>query len=228
MSNPIVENLGLKDIKKIFILGLPSSLERYFTRFQFTKNISPLIQTQKVDFSIIFVINRAQLMQSFREILTCMHNETIFWVGIPKQSSRIVSDLYREGSWDFTKDLGYSEVGELELDHVWIAKRFVQTKLIKEFYEHQEKTKIEKKKKHEEETLLHSGKKKKPLTVPDELVKFFAKKKEVKAFFYSLSVASQNQYIKWIEEAKKEETRLKRIDVTFEKLIMGKRTPTEK
>jgi hypothetical protein len=57
--------------------------------------------------------------------------------------------------------------------------------------------------------------------VPQALKKAFKVEKEAKAVFEKLSYTHQKEYVKWIEEAKKDETRQNRIVKTIEMLKKG-------
>lgn len=59
--------------------------------------------------------------------------------------------------------------------------------------------------------------------IPKDLMKELKKDKEAKAFFDKLSYTHQKEYVAWINEAKKEETRQNRITKTIEMLKNGKR-----
>jgi hypothetical protein len=59
--------------------------------------------------------------------------------------------------------------------------------------------------------------------VPKDLMKELKKDREAKAFFDKLSHTHQKEYVKWIEEAKRDETRQTRIVKTIEMLKKGKR-----
>jgi hypothetical protein len=61
------------------------------------------------------------------------------------------------------------------------------------------------------------------IDVPAELKKAFKAEREAKAFFEKLSYTHQREYVTWINEAKREETRQKRILKTIEMLKEGKR-----
>ena len=61
------------------------------------------------------------------------------------------------------------------------------------------------------------------IEVPAELKKLFRTEKEAKAFFEKLSYTHQREYVNWINEAKREETRQNRIVKTIEMLKQGKR-----
>jgi len=49
-----------------------------------------------------------------------------FWVAYPKTTSKIVTDLNRERSWNRLTGEGYESIERVELDHVWSAMRFVK------------------------------------------------------------------------------------------------------
>ena len=61
------------------------------------------------------------------------------------------------------------------------------------------------------------------IEVPVELAKAFKKEKEAKALFEKLSYTHQREYVNWIDEAKREETRQNRIAKTIEMLKKGKK-----
>ena len=60
---------------------------------------------------------------------------------------------------------------------------------------------------------------------PAELKKAFKTEKEAKAFFEKLSYTHQREYVMWINETKREETRQNRIAKTIEMLKKGKKNP---
>jgi uncharacterized protein YdeI (YjbR/CyaY-like superfamily) len=63
---------------------------------------------------------------------------------------------------------------------------------------------------------------KKELVVPDDLTKALAKNKAAKMAFEKFSPSHKREYVMWIEEAKTEPTRNKRLATTVEWLSEGK------
>ena len=61
------------------------------------------------------------------------------------------------------------------------------------------------------------------LEIPNDLTKALESDQEAKAFFDKLSYTHQKEYVTWINEAKKEETRQNRLAKTIEMLKQGKR-----
>jgi hypothetical protein len=62
------------------------------------------------------------------------------------------------------------------------------------------------------------------VSVPPDLMKELKKDKDAKDLFDKLSYTHQREYVRWIEEAKRAETRLSRIIKTMEMLKKGKRS----
>lgn len=58
---------------------------------------------------------------------------------------------------------------------------------------------------------------------PKDLAKELSRDREAKAFFDKLSYTHQREYVLWIDEAKKEETRRKRIAKAVEMLKKGQK-----
>lgn len=61
------------------------------------------------------------------------------------------------------------------------------------------------------------------IEIPEDLLKELKKDKEAKTLFDKLSYTHQKEYVTWITEAKKEETRQSRIVKTIEMLKKGKK-----
>ena len=59
--------------------------------------------------------------------------------------------------------------------------------------------------------------------LPEGLKRVFQSEKEAKAFFEKLSYTHQKEYVTWINDAKKEETRQARVIKTIEMLKRAKR-----
>lgn len=59
--------------------------------------------------------------------------------------------------------------------------------------------------------------------VPDDLAAALRKATEARAFFDSLSYSHRKEYVRWIEEAKKPETRATRVAKAVEMLTAGRK-----
>jgi len=61
------------------------------------------------------------------------------------------------------------------------------------------------------------------IEIPKDLMTELKKDKVAKAFFDQLSYTHQKEYVRWVEEAKKDETRQNRIVKTIERLKQGRK-----
>lgn len=132
MSQTMFEKLQLEDEKNLLIQGLPSTIEKQFSKLSFSKNVTQLLKIRKVDFALVFALNSKQLQKIFAELCPALHDETKLWIAFPKQASKIVSDLNRNGSWDFLIEKGYETGEKVPLDYVWSAQRFTKQQVCEE------------------------------------------------------------------------------------------------
>jgi hypothetical protein len=124
MSFTLPEKLQLQQEKNILLQGLPLAIEKQFIKYSFSKNVTPLLKTKKIDFALVFAFSQKQLSQILSEVAPALHNESKFWIAYPKSSSKIASDLCGTAGWDCASRLGY-EPGEVQaLDTLWNAAQF--------------------------------------------------------------------------------------------------------
>ena len=216
----ILEKLQLKEEKNLLIQGLPSSVEKQFAKLSYNKNLTPLLKTRKIDFALIFAINQLQLNNILKEVFPALHPESKLWIAYPKTTSKIVSDLNRDASWEILSKNDYEAVRQVTLDHVWTAMRFKKLDQIP----NRNRTFVE----FKSANIKVDDFEKRLIALPIELDKLFGAHEEAREFFTSLSILNQKEYLSWIQGAKKEETKQKRLEATLEKLLAGKNSPSEK
>src|SRR5512138_2356720 len=124
MSQTLFEKLQLADEKNLLIQGLPSSIEKQFSKLSFAKNMTPLLKSRKIDFALVFAVNENQLNGILNDVMPSLKDGSKFWIAYPKTTSKIATDLNRECSWDGVRTAGYEVACEVALDHVWTAVRF--------------------------------------------------------------------------------------------------------
>jgi hypothetical protein len=213
-SQTLLEKLQLKDEKNVLIQGLPSTVEKQFVKISFAKNVTPLLKVRKIDFALVFAISHKQLKDILHDVVPALHHETKLWVAYPKAASKIVSDLTRDCNWECIAYYGYEEVELITLDSIWTAMRFKKSNIgVKKSVVIEDKVKEIKDK---------------SISTPPALELLFAKNKAAKSFYETLSFSNRNEYITWIAGAKKETTKLARLEATITKLNYLKRSPSEK
>ena len=215
----LFEKLELKDERNLLIQGLPSSIEKQFIKLSYSKNVTPLLKLRKIDFALVFAINVNQLNGILREVIPALHNDGKLWVAYPKTTSKISSDLNRDCSWLVLTQNQYETIALVALDHVWSALQFKKTDQISVAAALADEAPVE---------LVEEEFDKQLSVLPSGLEKIFIRHKKAKDFFQNLSLSNQNEFVSWIEGAKKEDTRKRRLEATVEKLLAGKKSPSEK
>lgn len=124
MSQTIFEKLQLKNEKTLLIQGLPSSIEKQFSKVSFAKNLTPLLRSRKIDFALVFAVSENQLNNILHDIMPALKDDSKLWIAHPKATSKIVTDLNRESSWHKLTSAGYESGEQVTLDHVWNAVNF--------------------------------------------------------------------------------------------------------
>lgn len=224
LSQSMTEKLQLKDEKNLLVQGLPSSIEKQFAKLSFAKNVTPLLKSRRIDFALVFAINQRQLRDILREVVPAMHPDAKMWVAYPKPASKIASDLCKECNWDFVCEYGYKTVEVVALDHVWNAVQFKKEEMALISID------------DADELLAMASVQEKPaphvkvnggngrlVEMPGELLVRLQKNKQAAAYYESLPSSHKKEYVQWISEAKKDETKARRAEKTLQMLAAGKR-----
>ena len=124
------EKLQLTDEKNLLIQGLPSTIEKQFSKVNFCKSVTPLLRNRKIDFALVFAVSRKQLTDIVNDVAPAIQEQGKFWVAYPKLSAKIASDLCRDVNWDMIAEHGYEPECQVVLDNVWSAMKFKKIALL--------------------------------------------------------------------------------------------------
>ncbi|NOT93651.1 YdeI/OmpD-associated family protein [Ferruginibacter sp.] len=213
-SQSLLEKLQLNGEKNLLLQGLPLSIEKQFIKFSFSKNVTPLLKSKKIDFALIFAFSQKQLKEILKDVIPALHADAKFWIAYPKATSKIASDLCRDCSWDFISEHGFETVRLIAVDNLWSAARFKKP----------EETVIKEPAFSSANPAPGIDYVNRTIEVPKELQKLLDKNKPAATFFNSLAFNNKREYVEWIVSAKKEETKTKRLETAMEKLIAQKKT----
>ena len=150
--------------------------------------------------------------------LVSQHKETLLnarsiWIYYPKKTGRIKSDLSRDVCWKILVPQGFTPNSQISIDETWSALRFKPI----------EKTSIWVEKLLNQTKEKAKPKERLPIVIPNELMFEFEEYPNAKNFFDTLSYSCQREYVNYISEAKKEETRISRTKKTIEALLSHKK-----
>lgn len=175
------------------------------------------------DFIILFAGNAAAVRELAPAALQAVKKDGLLWMCYPKGSSKVQTDLNRDTGWGPVSDAGWEGVSLVSVNGTWSAMRFRPLEATSRGQTRTERM-AERKAKGPGEAA--SGDK--TVEVPDDVTAALAGEPEVEAFFAKLAYSHRKEYIRWITEAKREETRKDRIAKMIVKLTEGKKRPSDK
>jgi hypothetical protein len=168
---------------------------------------------------IVFVTDSISLQHNLKKVNAHIAPETLFWICYPKKSGAIQSDLIMSSTWEIVFNTGYRCQTSISLDDNWTGMRF---------------TNAPKKKPTLADTPMEARVVpgidfiNRTAELPADARKHMGQFSGMIAFFDKLSFSHKREYITSIEDAKKPETRMRRIEKTAEMLqkMMAEKKPT--
>lgn len=177
----------------------------------------------KHDMVMLFVQNTSELELYYMQAVHAARNDGILWFCYPKGSSKIQTDLTRDHGWDVVMALNYQWLSLISLNDTWSAFAIKVGKIAPP---------------------PAIGVIKENLVDADGAVLINYETREIKTpklfkqllkgdpdslnYFESLSFTNKKEYLLYIYEAKKEETRMARIGKAMQMLRDRRKTPAEK
>jgi hypothetical protein len=168
-----------------------------------------------------FVINKAQLEKQLSKVLKLVKPDITVWVYYPKGTSKIQTDLTRDKGWDCLLSHGnrLTWISLISFNDTWSVFGF------------RAKTEADKKKEAKpkvREIFNWVNPATKEVRLPNDMAAALKKNKKLNEYFHALAFSHKKEYIEWIVEAKKEETRLARLDKMIEMLGKNRKNPSDK
>jgi hypothetical protein len=169
----------------------------------------------------LFVNNSHELTENLKIVVPVLKPGTIFWIASPKKSSGIQSDLTMMGDWSMVTNYGFEAVAAIAVDETWTASRFRPVGQAKV-----SNTGANEIRQNEYGKWIDIDKK--SITLREDIRQTLEQKPQALASFEKLSWSNRKEYVLWILTAKQERTREERLGKMVEKLLAGKKNPTEK
>jgi len=210
MPTPLPDKLRIKSGFSLLTLHAPVDFKK--TLGKLPAGVKIMDKGIKADQLHWFVTNRAQLEQELSTVMKRVHPGVTVWVYYPKGSSGIQTDLTRDKGWDCLLAEGdkLAWINLISFDDTWSVFGF------------RGKTDADKKKearpRQEREIFNWVNPATKEVKLPPDLAAALKKNKAVQTYFDQLAFSHKKEYIEWVVTAKKEETRIRRVENMMEKL----------
>jgi Bacteriocin-protection, YdeI or OmpD-Associated len=218
MALSLAEKLRIRSGSRIAVVNAPESEVELIRALP--KDVSVLDDLQgKFDQVHLFVRNRAELSRLASRAVSSLGPAGLLWVYFPKKSSEAQTDLTRDRGWDALKATGVSGVSLISLDEIWAAFAFRRRPPRRRKKAHASNSP------NTRESPGDIDRENRVVKNPADLQRALNKNAKAAAAFKALSFTHRKEYLRWILEAKKVETRAKRVAGTVARLAKGLKSP---
>lgn len=218
--NAVAKKLLMKSGQQWLLLNSPENYLNVLDPLPNGVQVSFIIEGN-IDGIQLFVRNSVELAMHLKLIKPVLKPETVLWIIYPKKSSGIITDLEMISSWDEPAKYGLHSVAAAAIDETWTALRFRP----------EGQSKVSATRNSEIPNNEHAA----YIDVVNKTVKLPA---DVEALllnnalafdnFQKLSYSNKKEYVLWIFTAKQDKTRTDRLAKMVEKLLSGKKNPSER
>ncbi|OKL40955.1 YdeI/OmpD-associated family protein [Pontibacter flavimaris] len=157
---------------------------------------------------LLFVQRAAELAQLAPQAVALLQPESILWIAYPKKSSGIKTDLTRDNGWQVMAQMQYEPVRQVAVDEVWSALRFRPQAARKQ----PSTFGVD---------MPGIDRKAKTVALPDDLKEALQEAGLLEAF-ESMAFTHRKEHVVAVLEAKRPETRTRRIAKTVEEMAKRK------
>lgn len=203
----MLTKLKIDSTLPVWLIDVPADVDLAVKGAQVQKK---LVGRQLISQIVLFAVNRKALEPKLDKILPRLDEKAVFWVAYPKKSGKIQSDLVRDEGWKKIAEYQYRIVSSAAINEDWSAVRI---------------SKIDTNKVYKSSTPIAERKVegidyvKRTVALPADAKKAIKAYKGLEAFFNDMSFTHKKEYVEAIVEAKKPETRQRRIDKMIEMVL---------
>lgn len=215
MALPLLKKLRLKPGMKILTISAPPDFEKTID----AKNEEITTGTSLKNYDQVhwFVKTQKEVEAGVPKIKKLLKEDVICWIYYPKGTSKMQTDLTRDKGWEsLLKEPGLKWLSLISFDDTWSA------------FAMRPETETEQKQIAGKEPRVifdYIDPVKKIVRIPEDLQKALDGNKQLSAYFNQLAFSHRKEYVEWIVTAKKDETRVKRVEGTIEKLKQNWKNP---
>lgn len=173
------------------------------------------------DYVLLFATSLDDLEARGPAAIRSLKEDGMLWIAYPKGTSKIKTDLNRDTGWRLLQTMGMEGVAMISMDDTWSVMRYRSASAVKK------KSASAKKPAAASVASVQSSVTAEAI-MPEDVTAAFEVSPAAEQFFGTLTAAMRRDYINWVTEAKREDTRTKRIASMVEKLEHGLKRPTDK
>jgi hypothetical protein len=216
IMTPLFKKLNFKDHAAVVVLQQPDSFTVEMENMApFAKVSGSFEASYAANFVLAFALKQSEVDAFAHDFATKTTGDAVLWIAYPKSTSkRYKCDFNRDTGWAVLGTLGFEPVRQVAIDEDWSALRFRRVDFIKTMTRSFAMTESGKTKTQAATSVL---------PMPDDFQSALNARPDAAAFFEKLAPSHKKEYIRWIESAKRAETRTSRLEKALEMLTMGKK-----
>ncbi|MCZ4222795.1 YdeI/OmpD-associated family protein [Pedobacter rhodius] len=220
MDNLLLKKLQIKPGFTVKVVDAPENAAAIFGEIPADMTIK-YGDDSSFDVLITFSTLKEQLDSQIRNHLNKLNPKTIFWVFMPKKSSKVYSDLDMMSSWQELAVYGLNPCASAAVNEIWTALRLKFINDIKPSGLRNDHIR-------HNEFADYIDVENKIVKLPEDLAKGLHEYPVALQYFNGLAYSHKKEYVLWILTAKQEKTRLNRVEKAIEMLLNNKKNPSVK
>ncbi|HYD21823.1 MAG TPA: YdeI/OmpD-associated family protein [Flavipsychrobacter sp.] len=201
----LLKKLRIDTEKPLWLINAPEEYRHLFEGAELKTKLAGKMQIGQV---VFFAEDSVKLNGFVDNIEARVDLDSLIWVAYPKKRSKLESDLSMFSVWDYlyTK---FNGVASAAIDDTWTGMRFKK----KDPNKPSGWIPMEERKTEGVDYINRT------VTLPPDAVKAMKPYKGLEVFFYGMSFSHTREYIESIADAKKPETRKRRIEGMITKVL---------
>ncbi len=203
----LLKKLKIKNDVPLHIINAPDNCIELFAMCTIKNNLA---HQKTVTQLVLFVQDGKSLLKYFTKLKKYISHDTLFWICYPKKSGKIKSDLVLMQPWNVVLNSGFRGQASVSFNDDWTAMRFTsapkKAATICDLPMHERKV--------EGIDFIN-----RTIHLPPDVIAAFRAQKGLQDFFNTMSFTHKKEFMQSIADAKKPETRARRIEKMIEMLL---------
>lgn len=217
MDELIARKMKLPETGRVAVLEAP---EGYLEKIGRTPEETELdgSEASSYDFVQAFALNAADVERLGPLALRAVKPDGLLWMCYPKGTSKLKTNINRDIGWRVLSEAGWEGIALVSIDETWSAMRFRPVSAVGK----------SRPSPAERRAAAASKPPSAPPETPADLRSALDAVPDAAAAFDGLAPSHKREYVTWILDAKKAETRASRIGKAVDKLSRGLKRPSDK
>lgn len=172
----------------------------------------------------LFARDSRDLARDAPKALKAVADGGVLWISYPKRSSGVETDLTRDIGWKVVEEAGWGGVAQVAIDEVWSALRFRPGAEIQRTAPARAQSAAAGAPGRARGAGTSNKEAQAPgVEAPPDLAQALAGQEEAAALWAKLAPSHRREYARWVEEAKRPETRARRVAQAVEMMATGQK-----